>query len=107
MEFGVQFFPAVGPDQKPADQYWREALELTQLAEQLGFTNVRTVEHYFLSYGGFSTPPPLFFFAPPAGGGPPLVGGGAGGAGVFFSPPNPPPARGGGGGFFRAPAGGV
>ena len=28
MEFGIQFFPAVGPDQKPADQYWREALEL-------------------------------------------------------------------------------
>jgi len=43
MEFGVQFFPAVGPDQKGADLYWREALGLTQLAEQLGFTNVRTV----------------------------------------------------------------
>ena len=62
MEFGIQFFPAVGPDQKPADQYWREALELTQLAEQLGFTNVRTVEHYFLSYGGYS-PDPLIFLA--------------------------------------------
>src|SRR5436305_3006603 len=62
MEFGVQFFPAVGPDQKPADQYWREALELTQLAEQLGFTNVRTVEHYFLSYGGYS-PDPLIFLS--------------------------------------------
>src|SRR5260370_13512076 len=60
MEFGIQFFPAVGPDQKPADQYWREALELTQLAERLGFTNVRTVEHYFLSYGGYS-PDPLIF----------------------------------------------
>src|SRR5204863_5728201 len=62
MEFAVQFFPAVGPDQKPADQYWREALELTQLAEQLGFTNVRTVEHYFLSYGGYS-PDPLIFLS--------------------------------------------
>ena len=62
MEFGIQFFPAVGPDQKPADQYWREALELTQLAEQLGFTNVRTVEHYFLSYGGYS-PDPLIFLS--------------------------------------------
>jgi alkanesulfonate monooxygenase SsuD/methylene tetrahydromethanopterin reductase-like flavin-dependent oxidoreductase (luciferase family) len=62
MEFGVQFFPAVGPDQKPADQYWREALELTQLAERLGFTNVRTVEHYFLSYGGYS-PDPLIFLS--------------------------------------------
>src|SRR6476661_4852052 len=62
MEFGVQFFPAVGPDQKGADHYWREALELTQLAERLGFTNVRTVEHYFLSYGGYS-PDPLIFLS--------------------------------------------
>ena len=62
MEFGVQFFPAVGPEQKPADQYWREALELTQLAERLGFTNVRTVEHYFQSYGGYS-PDPLIFLS--------------------------------------------
>src|SRR6476659_2378961 len=62
MEFGIQFFPAVGPDHKPADQYSREALELTQLAEQLGFTNVRTVEHYFLSYGGYS-PDPLIFLS--------------------------------------------
>src|SRR5207237_7903137 len=62
MEFGIQFFPAVGPDQKPADQYWREALELTQLAERLGFTNVRTVEHYFHPYGGYS-PDPLIFLS--------------------------------------------
>ena len=62
MEFGVQFFPAVGPDQKGADHYWREALGLTQLAEQLGFTNVRTVEHYFLPYGGYS-PDPLIFLS--------------------------------------------
>src|SRR2546430_2808309 len=62
MEFGVQFFPAVGPDQKPADQYWREALELTQLAEQLGLPNLRTVEHYFLPYGGYS-PDPLIFLS--------------------------------------------
>src|SRR5258708_34504120 len=64
MEFGIQFFPAVGPDQKPAEQYWREALELTQLAEQLGFTNVRTVEHYFLSYGGAKARAPALSCAP-------------------------------------------
>src|SRR3954465_11866020 len=62
MEFGVQIVPAVGPAQKGADHYWREALELTQLAEQLGFTNVRTVEHYFLSYGG-NSPDPLIFLS--------------------------------------------
>src|SRR5713101_7924716 len=62
MEFGVQFFPAVGPEQKSAEQYWREALALAQLAERLGFTNVRTVEHYFCSYGGYS-PDPLIFLS--------------------------------------------
>src|SRR5206468_351079 len=37
MEFGVQFFPSVGPDRKSAEQYWTEALQLTQRAEQLGY----------------------------------------------------------------------
>jgi natural product biosynthesis luciferase-like monooxygenase protein len=62
MEFGVQFFPSVGPQQKSADQYWREALHLSRLAEELGFTSVRTVEHYFHPYGGYS-PNPLVFLA--------------------------------------------
>lgn len=62
MEFGIQFFPSVGPDLKPADQYWREALYLTKLAEDLGFTSVRTVEHYFHPYGGYS-PSPLVFLS--------------------------------------------
>lgn len=62
MEFGLQFFPSVGPQLKPADQYWREALYLTQLGEDLGFTSVRTVEHYFHPYGGYS-PSPLIFLA--------------------------------------------
>jgi len=35
MEFGVQFFPSVGPDKRSAEQYWGEALQLTQRAEQL------------------------------------------------------------------------
>lgn len=62
MEFGVQFFPSVGPDQKSARQYWNEALSLTQFAERHGFTNVRTVEHYFHPYGGYS-PDPLIFLS--------------------------------------------
>jgi natural product biosynthesis luciferase-like monooxygenase protein len=62
MEFGVQFFPSVGPDQKSAQQYWGEALSLTQFAERHGFKNVRTVEHYFHPYGGYS-PDPLIFLS--------------------------------------------
>jgi natural product biosynthesis luciferase-like monooxygenase protein len=62
MEFGVQFFPSVGPERKSAEQYWGEALQLTQHAERHGFANVRTVEHYFHPYGGYS-PDPLIFLA--------------------------------------------
>jgi len=62
MEFGVQFFPSVGPARKGPAQYWGEALALTGLADQLGYAHVRTVEHYFHSYGGYS-PDPLIFLA--------------------------------------------
>ena len=62
MEFGVQFFPSVGPETTPAHQYFDEALRLTEQSEALGFTNVRTVEHYFHHYGGYS-PNPLIFLA--------------------------------------------
>jgi alkanesulfonate monooxygenase SsuD/methylene tetrahydromethanopterin reductase-like flavin-dependent oxidoreductase (luciferase family) len=62
LEFGIQFFPSVGPDDKPADRYWSEALYLTQVAERLGYTSVRTVEHYFHPYGGYS-PNPLVFLS--------------------------------------------
>ena len=62
LEFGIQFFPSVGPERVPADRYWGEALRLTQIAEQLGFTSVRTVEHYFHPYGGYS-PNPLIFLS--------------------------------------------
>jgi natural product biosynthesis luciferase-like monooxygenase protein len=62
MEFGVQFFPSVGPALKSPAQYWDEALQLTRLAEQLGYAHVRTVEHYFHSYGGYS-PDPLIFLS--------------------------------------------
>ena len=62
MEFGLQFFPSVGPDLKSAEDYWSDALELTRLGEDLGFTSVRTVEHYFHPYGGYS-PSPLVFLS--------------------------------------------
>src|ERR1700752_5165987 len=62
MEFGVQFFPSVSPALKGPGQYWDEALALTRLAEQLDFRHVRTVEHYFHAYGGYS-PDPLIFLS--------------------------------------------
>ena len=62
MEFGLNFFPDVGPDEKSASEYWSEALYLTGLCDELGFAHTRTVEHYFHRYGGYS-PNPLLYLA--------------------------------------------
>lgn len=63
MEFGVQFLPDVAPAERSAEQYWAEALYLSELGEELGFTSIRTVEHYFRPYGGYSPNPLLFLTA--------------------------------------------
>ena len=62
MEFGVQFFPVVALNEKPPAQYWGECLDLCGILDELGYTSVRTVEHYFHRYGGLS-PSPLTFLA--------------------------------------------
>ena len=63
MEFGIQFFPDVSPGQKSAADYFAESLKLVELCDPYGYTNVRTVEHYFLPYGGYSPNPLLFLTA--------------------------------------------
>lgn len=63
MQFGLQFFPDLAPAQKPAQQYWNECLSLVDWCDALGFTQVRTVEHYFEPYGGYSPAPHLFLTA--------------------------------------------
>jgi natural product biosynthesis luciferase-like monooxygenase protein len=62
MEFGVQFFPEVGPQDKPPAEYFRDCLTIAQASEPLGFTHVRIVEHHFHHYGGYS-PNPIVFLA--------------------------------------------
>lgn len=63
MEFGIQFFPDVSPQQKSGAQYFAEALKLVELCDEYGYTHVRTVEHYFMPYGGYSPNPLLFLTA--------------------------------------------
>src|SRR5947207_2463318 len=63
MQFGVQFFPDVKPEQKGGAEYFREALTLAEEADNLGFTQSRIVEHYFHYYGGYSPNPMLFLAA--------------------------------------------
>ena len=63
MQFGMQFFPCVGPDTKPADRYFDECLSLVGLSDELGYSHVRIVEHYFHTYGGYSPNPIVFLTA--------------------------------------------
>jgi alkanesulfonate monooxygenase SsuD/methylene tetrahydromethanopterin reductase-like flavin-dependent oxidoreductase (luciferase family) len=63
MQFGLNFFPCVGPDEKPAEQYFREAMHLCRLTDELGYTHIRQVEHYFHPYGGYSPNPLIFLTA--------------------------------------------
>src|ERR1700733_10344448 len=62
MQVGIQFFPDIGPEQKSARDYWQEALSLVALCDRYGYSHVRTVEHYFHPYGGYS-PNPIVFLA--------------------------------------------
>lgn len=62
MEFGVQFFLDVRPQEKSGAAYFSDALALAEEAEGLGFTHIRIVEHYFHHYGGYS-PNPIVFLA--------------------------------------------
>lgn len=62
MEFGLQFFPNFTADQKSACEYWNESLHLAGLCDELGLSHVRSVEHHFHPYGGYS-PNPLIFLS--------------------------------------------
>jgi len=62
MQFGVQFFPDVMPEEKSAEAYFQEALDLAEEADRLGYSHIRIVEHYFHYYGGYS-PNPIVFLA--------------------------------------------
>jgi len=63
MQFGMQFFPTCGPEQQSGADYWANALACIDLADELGFSHVRTVEHYFNKYGGYSPSPIAFLSA--------------------------------------------
>ncbi|MGE3246350.1 MAG: LLM class flavin-dependent oxidoreductase [Beijerinckiaceae bacterium] len=59
----MQFFPTLGPDQQSGAEFWSNALACVDLADELGFTHIRTVEHYFNRYGGYSPSPIAFLSA--------------------------------------------
>ena len=62
MQFGLNFFPCLSPEQRSARQHFSEVLHLASLCDGLGYTHVREVEHYFEPYGGYS-PNPIVLLA--------------------------------------------
>ncbi len=62
MEFGLSFLPDLDPNQKSAQQYFEEALILSDIAESYGFQYIKMTEHYLHPYGGYC-PNPLTFLA--------------------------------------------
>ena len=63
MRFGMQFFPDVREDVKSPVQYYEEAMRLVGLCDEYGYSHVRTVEHYFHHWGGYSSNPIVFLTA--------------------------------------------
>ena len=63
MQVGIQFFPDIGPDVRSARDYWQDALSLVALCDRYDYSHVRTVEHYFHPYGGYSPNPVVFLAA--------------------------------------------
>ena len=45
MKCGLNFFPSCRPERKSADVFFREALELCEIADTLGFATVKIIEH--------------------------------------------------------------
>ena len=62
-------------EEKNAPEFWRsleelagtkdfrEAMHLCSLTDELGYTHIRQVEHYFKPYGGYSPNPLIFLTA--------------------------------------------
>jgi alkanesulfonate monooxygenase SsuD/methylene tetrahydromethanopterin reductase-like flavin-dependent oxidoreductase (luciferase family) len=63
MRFGINFFPSCDPSVLSGQEYYRQALALATRAEELGYHHIRTVEHYFRGYGGYSPSPVVFLTA--------------------------------------------
>lgn len=63
MRHGLSLFPVLAPEERSAEQYFAESLELVELAESLEYDHVQIVEHYLGPYGGYSPDPTTFLAA--------------------------------------------
>lgn len=57
MKVGLNFLPTVGPGEVSAQQFYAEVLQLCSVADDMGFSHIKAVEHYFHEWGGYSPDP--------------------------------------------------
>jgi alkanesulfonate monooxygenase SsuD/methylene tetrahydromethanopterin reductase-like flavin-dependent oxidoreductase (luciferase family) len=62
VDHGISFLPDGSPSTKEPQDYFRDALHLSELADRSGFRYVKMTEHYLKAYGGYC-PSPLTFLA--------------------------------------------
>lgn len=60
MEFGLSLLPDTGPQERSAQEYYANLLEVCRQADRLGYEYVKMTEHYLRPYGGYC-PSPLAF----------------------------------------------
>ena len=63
MRFGLNFFPSFRLSDMSTAEYFSLALGLSERADELGYSSVKTVEHYFHDYGGHSPNPVVLLSA--------------------------------------------
>jgi alkanesulfonate monooxygenase SsuD/methylene tetrahydromethanopterin reductase-like flavin-dependent oxidoreductase (luciferase family) len=63
VQFGMQFFPDVSEREKSPAAYYMDAMRLVEYCDVYGYSHVRTVEHYFHYWGGYSPSPLMFLTA--------------------------------------------
>jgi natural product biosynthesis luciferase-like monooxygenase protein len=63
MRFGINFFPSFRLDDMSTAEYFSLGLSLSERGDELGYSSVKTVEHYFHDYGGHSPNPIVFLSA--------------------------------------------
>src|SRR5215471_151797 len=63
MRFGLNFFPSFRLEDMSTAEYYSFGIKLSERADELGYTSVKAVEHYFHDYGGHSPNPIVFLSA--------------------------------------------
>jgi len=63
MRFGLNFFPSFRLEDMSTAEYYSLGIKLSERADELGYTSVKAVEHYFHDYGGHSPNPIVFLSA--------------------------------------------